>query len=126
MKLRIRGNSVRFRLQQAEVRCLLERGHIEEHTRLGASPEQRLTYRVELSDEARTPSVSFCGSRISLTLPRPAARMWAEGDGLALEEAQPIGEGDILRILLEKDLSCLVHRLGEDDADAFPNPQGGG
>lgn len=122
MKLRIRGNSVRFRLQQGEVRSLLDRGYVEEHTRLGASPEQRLTYRVELSDEARAPAVSWRGNLIALTLPRPAGRAWAESEGLALEEVQALGGGESLRILLEKDLACLVHRSGEDDADAYPNP----
>ena len=50
------------------------------------------------------------------------ARVWAEGEGLALEEVQSLGDGEVLRILVEKDLTCLIHRSGEDDADAFPNP----
>ena len=74
-------------------------------------------------DEAPASSVTFYGSCIALILPRPTARVWAEGEGLALEEVQSLGDGEVLRILVEKDLSCLVHRSGEDDADAFPNPE---
>jgi hypothetical protein len=122
MKLRIRGSSVRFRLQQAEVHALLARGYIEEHTQLGTRPEERFTYRVELSGEALAVAASWSAGRLAVSIPNVAAREWADGEALGLEATQSVGEGEVLRILIEKDLACVVPRSGEDDRDAYPNP----
>ena len=40
--------------------------------------------------------------------------------GIAAE--QPVADGVVLRVLVEKDFACLTVREGEDDEDAFPNP----
>ncbi len=122
MKLRIRGSSVRFRLQQSEVRALLAHGYVEEHTQLGTRPEDRFTYRVELADEANAPVASWRAGRLTVSIPTVAGRAWAEREALGLEATQPVGDGEFLRILIEKDLACAVPRSGEDDGDAYPNP----
>jgi len=124
MKLRIRGNSIRFRLQRSEVRSLLEQRHLEDQTRVGLRPEDRFVYGVELSDAAESPFATLDGGRLTVVLPTAAARAWAEGPELALEAKQPLDAGDTLRILIEKNLACAVPRHGEDDSDSFPNPGG--
>ena len=123
MKLRIRGNSIRFRLQQSEVRALLEHRHVEEQTRIGLGPEERFTYRIELSDRTKEPIATLHGTRLIVSLPISTARAWAEGKELTLGAVQSLGGGETLRILVEKDLACVVPRAGEDDKDAYPNPE---
>jgi hypothetical protein len=45
MKLRIRGNSIRFRLSQTEMVQLVETGDVRDSVEFG--PDARLDYRVE-------------------------------------------------------------------------------
>lgn len=124
MKLRTRGNSVRLRLQQGEVRELVARGKLEEQTSFGLGPKACLTYGVELSDEATGVHATWLEGRLTVRVPTALGRAWAEGAEVALEAHQPVGDGATLRILLEKDLACVREnpRQGEDDGDAYPNP----
>jgi hypothetical protein len=122
MKLRIRGDSLRFRLQQGEVRTLIEEGRIEERTRFGATPEECFVYGLELSSEAVEATCSWRGSRLTLTLPRAPTREWAVSDALTFDGSQTVVGGTVLRFSVEKDLACLKPRADEDDRDAFPNP----
>ncbi|MEO6418550.1 MAG: hypothetical protein ABIP39_04045 [Polyangiaceae bacterium] len=120
MKLRLRGNSVRLRLQRSEVSALLEHGRVEEHTRFG--PIVRLTYRLEVSDSADRMGADWRDGCLSVHLPRALAKAWSEGEELGLEATQPIADNEVLRILVEKDLECLTSHSGEDNRDAYPNP----
>jgi hypothetical protein len=124
MKLRIRGDSVRFRLAQGEVRALVERGRIEERTRLGPRIEDALTYALELSDVASAPTCTWQDGRLAVALPRAKTLAWATGSEISLEATQPVAGDATLRILVEKDLACVTTRPGEDDRDAYPNPTG--
>jgi hypothetical protein len=41
---------------------------------------------------------------------------------VGFEAEQSTGGSERLRILVEKDWACLTARDGEEDVDAFPNP----
>ena len=120
MKLRVRGSSLRLRLTQREVEELASRGIVEDA--IAFAPATRLVYALRVSDEALAPSARFDGARIDVTLPASDARAWSSSDRIGIEAEQPIGDGALLRILVEKDFACLAPRKGEDDGDAFPNP----
>ena len=122
MKLRIRGDSIRLRLTQTEVRQLVERGRVEERTRLGLLPGESLAYGVEAGSAATGIVCSWANGRLLVTVPPATLAAWASGPDLALEASQPVAEGATLRILVEKDLACAKPRPDEDDSDAFPNP----
>ncbi|HEX5420534.1 MAG TPA: hypothetical protein VFY39_11085, partial [Gammaproteobacteria bacterium] len=68
MKLRIRGNSVRFRLSQKELEQLAEAGSAEDSIRF--APGVALTYRVSVS--SGPVRASFDGALVAVTL-SPAA-----------------------------------------------------
>jgi len=53
---------------------------------------------------------------------RVAALLGAQPDEVSLQAEQPLGDGENLKLLVEKDFRCLSPREGEDDADLFPNP----
>ena len=120
MKLRLRGNTLRLRLNQSEVRSLSEGGSVESATSFG--PGQTLAYRVVPIGAA--PEASLEGTAIVLRLPTASLRSWAQSDDLTLEHEQK-WDGGALRIALEKDLACAHPRSGEDNSDAFPNPATG-
>lgn len=120
MKLRILGNSVRVRLARREVRVLASGQPIEQTTVF--SPSSKLVLSVESCLEAERAVAIFADHRLSLRLPLAEVRQWAETEQVGIEAQQPIGDGQSLHILIEKDFECLQPRAG-DDTDAFPNPK---
>ena len=121
MKLRVRGNSLRLRLGQGEVRRLVEEGFVEDRTEFGPRTPA-FVYVLRVSDGTGI-AATFEGGRITVSVPRAVARQWAAGGQVGLEGSQPAG-GEPLRILIEKDFECLDAAPGESQDDAFPNPRG--
>lgn len=122
MKLRIRGNSLRFRLRVSEVAELVEKGVIEDATHF--APGQSLTYGVRLDDRASAVVANYEQSRIEVRIPAEIGRAWAGGSEIGISADQPMdsidGESKSLRLSIEKDFECQ-HRKGEgeDQSDAF-------
>jgi hypothetical protein len=79
-----------------------------------------LHYELRRAD-VPTPIARFDGSRIEISLPRAEADAWTDSDEVGIAAEQPL-EGGTLSLLIEKDFRCLAPREGEDDGDAFPNP----
>lgn len=118
MKLRIRGDSLRLRLSQAEIARLRETGEVGDRIRFGDRP---LDY-VLVSADVEAPRARFDGDRIEVAVPHGVARRWVESEQVGIEAEQALADGAVLRLLIEKDFQCLAPRVGEDDSDAFPNP----
>jgi hypothetical protein len=119
MKLRIRGNSIRFRLSRSELDQLGSRGVVRDSISFGAGAS--LSYGIEVSAADKL-TVSHESHTILVTLPKPLAQRWALPEEVAVQGDQPLDASENLSILLEKDYSCLAPREGEEDADSFPNP----
>lgn len=117
MKLRIKGDSIRLRLTQTEVRQLAETGAVEStmHIAAGAS----LTYGIRAADLPQL-AVEGDASEVVLLVPRDWIGPWAESDQVGFDGTQNAGDGRELAILIEKDFACLHKR--PDELDAFPNP----
>ena len=120
MKLRIRDNSIRLRLEASEVRALAETGVVETAT---AFPRgRRLTYAVESSPASVMPTARFSKKRVTVRLPESSVLAWANSDQVSIEGEELLDSGDVLRLLVEKDFRCLMPRPDEDESDLFPNP----
>jgi hypothetical protein len=122
MKLRIRGDSLRLRLEQHEVARLRDEGRIEQAVHFGPGDEARLVYAVVAEATLAEPVAELRARMIVVRLPGDRVRAWADGDDVGIESAQPLGAGRSLRLLVEKDFRCLAPRAGEDEGDGFPNP----
>jgi hypothetical protein len=122
MKLRIRGSSLRLRLGRTEVERLSDGARVEETIAFGTAPAQRLVYAAVATSEATAIGARFAANEITVTIPTGIALAWAKGDDVGLESEQPVGDGTMLSILVEKDFACLKPRPHDDDADAYPNP----
>lgn len=122
MKLRIRGNSVRLRLQQAEVATLAAENRIEQSCRF---PGRELVYAVETHGETEIVAV-LEEYRLCVRLPIEQVKTWSGSSSVSLAGEQALGDGEVLRVLVEKDFACLDRRdaqdAHEDDSDAFPHP----
>jgi hypothetical protein len=119
MKLRIRGNSVRFRLSRAEIAQLEDTGAVQDTVQFG--PGNLLAYGLEVGS-ADSLAVSYTPDRIRVEVPAVSAEQWLQPEEVSLQGEQPLAGGGRLLILLEKDFACLTPREGDDDADSFPNP----
>ena len=84
-------------------------------------PETSLTYEIRRGDAATVGAV-LEGSTIRVLVPRATIDAWAGSDQVGFAAEQPSGGGQSLRILVEKDWTCLTARPGEEDVDTFPNP----
>jgi hypothetical protein len=125
MKLRIRGNSLRLRLTQSEVRRVAAGERVAEKVVFGFAPEQSLVYAIEKSSEMLMMRASFDGREILVTVPQRLTEEWASNENfISLNGEQRIGADDFLYLLVEKDFACLTERRAED-ADTFPHPLAG-
>lgn len=119
MKLRIRGDSIRFRLTRGEVERLRSTGSVEESLSLGINGK-RFTYALNSSGECTRLTADLNDGVLRVMIPAGVAGEWAQTDNVGIES--PIGS--VPRILIEKDFACLSERAGEDESDMFPNPDG--
>lgn len=112
MKIRIRGNTLRYRLLKTDVEQLFEKGFVEEST---AFPTQTFSYRIEVSSGDKI-LADFNQNQVLVSIPQTMAEAWYHTDIISFKESL----GDIT-ILLEKDFVCLDH-TDEDQSQNYPNP----
>ena|SRR5690349_95300 len=113
MKLRIHGNSLRFRLTRKEVASLVEHGHVEAELRF--APDQALRYAVYSTPAAESTSVDYSPAGVRILLPLRCVQAWAASDQVSIEDFGKV------HLLVEKDFQCL-HGPERRDPDAFANP----
>ncbi|WP_405380083.1 DUF7009 family protein [Maribacter sp. LLG6340-A2] len=119
MKIRIKGNSVRFRLTQSEVKALSENGEIYDHTNFGKS---EFKYGVVLTDGIPNLETSFKDNCIILKMPSALGKKWYNNEIVTYDHTVATSNGETLYLLLEKDFTCLDNTL-EDQSDNYPNPK---
>ena len=123
LKLRIKDNSIRFRLTRSEVDALRESGVMAATT--GFPGGGSLQYRVESSPASVQPAAFFSDNSLTVRLPEAAVHEWASAEQVSLAGEQVLDDGETLQILVEKDFSCLTPREGEDESDMYAHPDAG-
>jgi len=121
MKIRIKGNFVRYRLSQTDVRTLADTGRLEESTRFGPADGQVFRYALETLDGATELRAGFAEGCITLYLPAEAARAWPDEERVGFENQVLVAPDTVLHLLLEKDFTCM-DETAEDQSDNYPNP----
>lgn len=122
MKIRIKGNSVRYRLTQNEVKTLGETGFLSEETCFGPGEAQKFVYTLQTKDNITGLQATFDGRKITLFIPSAAATSWYGEERVGFENELEVAPGISLHLLLEKDFACLDNSH-EDQSDNFPNPK---
>lgn len=119
MKLRIKGNSVRFRLSKSEVDRLASEGRLHETTSFG---KQVFSYTAQsIPEKNMTAELSPAG--ITLLVPSEQLDKWASSASqVGISNKIDIGNNQTLALLLEKDFKCIDADPEEDQADFFENP----
>jgi len=118
MKLRIKGNTIRFRLTQSEVAQLRDGATLRDSTEF--APAQRLSW--ELAPVPAIPAIqaAFRDATVSVRLPASEVQSWAGSDTVGI-----YGQAGALEVSVEKDFRCLTRAGAPEEADAFPNPHEG-
>jgi hypothetical protein len=114
VKIRIKGNSIRFRLTQTEMGQLAAGLALRDAVEF--SPSARLVWLLEPASVAAIES-SFDDATVSVRLPQSDVAAWSSSDNEGM-----YGTCGTLQIAVEKDFACQ-HRTGSpEESDAFPRP----
>ena len=119
MKIRIKGDSIRLRLTQTEVKALSENGKIYDSTNFG---NQEFNYGVVLKKDIDNLNVSFKNNSITLEMPYINGKSWYANDIITFDNVLKTSKENELYLLLEKDFTCLDNTI-EDQSDNYPNPK---
>ncbi|HRI03172.1 MAG TPA: hypothetical protein PLL77_05480 [Pyrinomonadaceae bacterium] len=122
MKLRIRENTLRFRLGRSEVETFDQTGAIGDNVRFGLGKND-FGYLLEKTPDSNF-SASFADGTIVVRVPASDANSWANSDEVSLAGTFLADEQTELRILIEKDFVCLNAHNDEDQSDRYPHPKG--
>jgi hypothetical protein len=118
MKIRIKGNSLRYRLTRPEVEQFISAGYVEERINFG---NRSLYYALQRTDQKEL-SASFADDKITFYLPSTMTENWANNDITGFENNIELpGSGEKLFLLVEKDFTCL-DKVDEDQSENYPNP----
>ena len=112
MKIRIKGNSLRYRLTRTDIETFTKQGYLEEQTNFGGNV---LTYAIK-ADDTEVLSASFINNTITLLMPFTIAAEWTGTDRVGYANKTPN-----FYLLVEKDFQCLDN-VEEDQSDNYPNP----
>ena len=118
MKIRIKGNTIRFRLTKTEVDTLCKEGYIEETTDFGNHTFCYAVQRKAIPDMEAT----FFENTLTLVISDAKVAGWNTNEQVGFEHVMHINDTNTLQLLLEKDFVCMDERL-EDQSDNYPNPK---
>ncbi len=118
MKIRIKANTVRYRLSKSEVATLTEEGKLEEKTEF---TNGALLYAIRQTENDDL-SADFTNNTITLYVPKTALKSWAETDQVGIDCNMLLPNDNTLYLLLEKDFKCNDADVNEDQSDYFENP----
>ena len=119
MKIRIKGNSIRYRLTQTEIKNFSKNGVLEERTEF--LNDLAFSYRLEKKTGISELTASLTENTITLFVPVGIANEWTTTDIVGYDHKMKINDGKELFLLIEKDFVCLDHTF-EDQSDNYPNP----
>ena len=120
MKLRIKGNSIRFRLTQSEVKIVEQTGLVKDQIKFSNSIS--LEYEIKAATGLEYVEATYSENKITLKVNESLIRDWAHSDQVTISSSLDLSSSENLTILIEKDFKCLSPR-DEDESDMFPHPK---
>jgi hypothetical protein len=121
MKLRIKGNSIRWRLTQTEVENVDAGQVVQEIVPFGKG-QPSFRYVLYANPETDKILATYVDHTLRIGIPPKQVKQWANTDQVGLEENIVWEDGTTLHVLVEKDFQCLHKRSVEDEEENFPNP----
>jgi predicted nucleotidyltransferase len=112
MKLRVKSNSLRYRLTRTDVDQLSKEGYLKETVNFG---DNGLAYALNITNGDKL-SADYKNNTVNLYMPKSMLDELNNTDRVGFE-----GNNDSLYLLVEKDFTCLDN-VAEDQSDNYPNP----
>lgn len=112
MKLRIKSDSLRYRLTRTDVDTLAKEGYLEEQISFAG---HALIYSLQLNDGQEL-TVSYINNKITMCMSHQMMDDLLNTDKVGFDNT----DGN-LDLLIEKDFVCL-DEVAEDQSDNYPNP----
>jgi len=120
MRVRISGNSIRFRLRQSEVQRFGKHREIKEVISFGSFASEKLSFVLK-SIPSNYFQVSYKSNAITVEVPEALCKEWTQTALVGFNETVDTDKGEAISILVEKDFACLDGTEVENE-DAYPNP----
>jgi hypothetical protein len=124
MKVRISGNSLRYRVSRSNLASLQGGGRVETNIHFAAHPDAKFTYALERSSSVRTVDVRYRLGEVTVVLSSEFVDKWSSTEQVGIYETINIGNAGALDVILEKDFACL-DGIDAQGVDTFPNPAAG-
>ncbi|MEL6974899.1 MAG: hypothetical protein AAGL29_05825 [Bacteroidota bacterium] len=119
MKIRVKGNSVRFRLTKSEVEAFSQTGMYSETTEFAS---KTLTYALVAKSDITELEADFKEDTIIIYFPKSEQSVWATSNRVGYANSVDWNDTKALSLLVEKDFTCLDNTI-EDQSDNYPNPR---
>ncbi|MFP2995553.1 hypothetical protein ABN763_06565 [Spongiivirga sp. MCCC 1A20706] len=119
MKIRIKGNSVRYRLTKTEVETFCKEGFYKEETVFDNST---LSYIIKTKEGITELEATYTDNSITIFVPKQAIENWASNSQVGFKNSADWNDESALSLLVEKDFICMDSTL-EDQSDNYPNPR---
>ncbi len=119
MKVRIKGNFIRYRLSKSEVELLSTVGVIREETHFPNN--QLFSYSLQSKEGIENLASEFKNGHITIYIPKELSDVWVNNNKVGYRNTVKVDDNNILVLLIEKDFQCLDETL-EDQSDNYPNP----
>jgi len=113
MKLRIHGNALRLRLNQAEVGQFSKTGWLEEAIEF--APGATLAFSIESLSSVSAPGAHYENGALKIRVPASLANAWITSEEAGMQGEQAIANGKRLTILIEKDFPCMHSAAPDQD-----------
>lgn len=120
MKLRIKGDSIRFRLSQKEVSQFSRTGMCNDVIHFPG--KRRLAYCIQ-SYDGEAMNLEFESTIVRVLIPTEVGEIWSNSEQVGMESHVETGDEITTFVLIEKDFTCTIDRPNEDETDNFPNPR---
>jgi hypothetical protein len=121
MKLRIKGNSLRFRITRSELAKLAAAARLDETVHFSRDEGSSLVYALEHEASSLSATLRYRSPEIVIVLPTRDITALVNTDQVGVYSTIDLGPRGTLDLLVEKDFACL-DLSDADNVDTFPNP----
>ena len=119
MKIRIKGNTIRYRLTKTEVTTFAKTGYFSEQTEFATTI---FSYELKAKEAISGLEVDYEHNTITVYFPDSEKSDWATSSKVGFENIYKTSAGKEIFILVEKDFVCMDETV-EDQSDNYPNPK---
>jgi hypothetical protein len=120
MKIRIKGNHLRFRLRQYDLTTLCNSGSIVERIEFGETADEQISFSLEISNDENM-TIVYKNNRVQIFIPRDLLDEWTNTEKVGIAGDIATGMNRTVSVLIEKDFACLDANE-EDNTGTYPNP----